>query len=277
MPNLRFAACLFLLTACAPNVVDGRASGEIDVPPAARRLEVVLEKGSISVHAAEDANRISWEAATRKGATDPQDLELLEGIEVKFETSFVGETLRIVGPRVPAELAQRDLGAAVVLKLSLFVPARLDLALRTERGPIGIDAWGQSVDLHTGAGDIRLENVTGPCKTFTGAGHHMVTGQRGAADFATDHGDFLVYFDEVPDDGIKLHTDAGSIQCNLPPGASFDLEAKAQLGEIETLFDVSKSALGARGQQASGVVGDGGSKVVLSSRIGSVTVREYTR
>ncbi|MCA8941487.1 MAG: hypothetical protein KDB80_02910 [Planctomycetes bacterium] len=266
----------FLLHACAPNVVDGKASGEIPVPGAVDRVEIVLEKGSISLHKSEDAN-VHWEAATRKGATAAADLELLERVPMELRATQVGTTLRIEGPRVPVDLANRDPGAALVLKLAIKVPKRVAAVLKTERGPIGVKAWETSVEAHTGAGDIRLEDVTGSAKTFTGSGNHQVTGQRGPIDLTTDHGNFLVYVDEIAPAGVSIFTKAGSIQCNLPKGVGFALEAETKLGEVETVLDVERTKTETGGHRAKGAVHGGGPKVTLGSEIGSVTVREYER
>lgn len=272
-------ACFALLcvVSCAPNVIDsGRMAGDLALPAEVKAVHVTLEKGSISVRRSADST-IRWEAATRKGATDPADLEVLRPIEMKLEAKSDGVILRLEGPRVPAELASRDKGAALVMKLALEIPDSVDLVLRTDRGPVGVAGWSRQVDLHTGAGDIVLDSCTGESKTFTGSGNHTVTGARGGLDLTSEHGDFIVYTDEISPTGITVSARSGSVQCGVPPGCSFELEAETSLGEIETAFDVKREKAGKRGARATGSVGGGGPKVKLIAKRGSVSIREHQR
>ncbi len=278
MPNspATYLILTALLGACAPNVQDGRADGSIAIPDGIHAVHVTLEKGSVSVEPATGSG-IEWEAATRKGTTSSGDLGLLEPIAMELRAETKDGVLDIRGPKVPAELAERDPGAALVMKLAMKVPPNVDLVVRSGRGPLGVRDWKGEVDLHTDAGEIRLERCTGDVKTFTGAGHHTVIAHRGGADLSTPHGDFLVYLDEIGASGVSIHTKAGSLQCNVPVGASFELDAETAVGEVEMRYPLEKEKVGKRGMKVVGTVRDGGPELKLRADRGSVSVREAQR
>jgi hypothetical protein len=273
---------LLLLTAiasagaCTKTAVDGRGSGEWIVPTGTTALHITLEKGSVSVLASDDG-MVRWEAATRAVTTDGADLAELVAISLVLTNEGVRDgALQLRGPQVPAALAARDPGAALIMKLVVRAPPSLALEVRTTRGSIGVDGWTAPLDIRTDSGDIRLAGVSGASRTFTGNGVHTVTGHRGGLDMETPHGDFLVYIDDLSAP-IRLATEAGSVQCNLPPGKGFELMSVTDVGAIETSYPIERVAEGARGERCSGIVDGGGPRVELRAHFGNISLRARSR
>ena len=193
-----------LLSACAPNVKDSRAEGSFEIPAGTTEVRVELEKGQVVILPAEDG-KVSYEALVRRGTTKAQDLVLLDSVvaELKVEPGEPGQ-LNLVGPKVPTELAERDFGAAVVLRISMRVPEQLDVRLRTGRGSLSVRERSGSVNLSTDSGKIELLGIKGKAETFTGNGHHLISRQLGSVDLRSESGNVVAYFDAIGPEGISI-------------------------------------------------------------------------
>lgn len=266
------AACS-ALAACSQTTLDGRAAGTIEVPEGTTKVRVTLEKGSLSVFPSAD-DAIHYEAKTRLAVTKAADLPTLQAVTVELtaDQTALRDGLHLVGPRVPAALAQRDPGAAIVMRTVLRVPQGLELELISERGHLGIQDWEGPVSLHTGSGSIILTNISGDVESFTGSGDYVVRDHSGGASLASDHGSFMIYLDRVdPEAGVSIRAKHGNVICNVAPGQDFELEMETEMGVVETQFvPIEVDGLGGR---AAGTVGTGGGLLELRSERGNLSAR----
>ncbi|HUY15594.1 MAG TPA: DUF4097 family beta strand repeat-containing protein [Terriglobia bacterium] len=124
--------------------------------------------------------------------------------------------------------------------------------------------------LSTGSGDIQLSEISpGDGNVSTGSGNVKVTGVHGALRVGAGSGSISAQ--GHPTGGWVLHTGSGSLTVRIDPGASFDLDAHTDSGQIETQRSVTVQGTLRRGTLR-GKVGSGGPLVNLRTGSGSIRI-----
>ena len=207
-------------------------------------------------------------------------------IDVPYPTeviSKVGEgkqTIRgILGP-VDAHADRGDIKVSYVSKkLRADVgTGNLDLQVIGEHvdakalmGNISGERLPQGISAETGDGDITLAVVGASTATIKkGSGRIDVGGVRGSLIASTDAGDLHVQ--AAPRDDWKLNSTAGAIRLNLPPSASFELDASTITGELQIEREgLSEPASGLR--QTTQQVNGGGKRIEAHTGGGKIVIR----
>jgi hypothetical protein len=100
----------------------------------------------------------------------------------------------------------------------------------------------------------------------------MVSDHAGGLDVETGFGTILARVTAVAPAGIRLSTREPSIVLSVPANASFELDARVELGEAINTFGVPVRAHGAHGQAMQGIVGAGGPLVSVTCGSGYLSV-----
>jgi hypothetical protein len=117
-----------------------------------------------------------------------------------------------------------------------------DLTIRQMTGPFRIDTRSKDVHLDDYTGDVRIEN--------TNAEIDLHPKQLG---------------------NTEVQNRSGRIRLVIPGNANFEVNARADRGEVDTDFNLNKSE-DRRAQTLAGVVNKGGPKVQLNTEHGSISI-----
>jgi len=97
------------------------------------------------------------------------------------------------------------------------------------------------LELKNDAGSITVNGIAGQISCATDAGTVKVTGAwlRGNSKLKTDAGTINFSGALDPHGSYQMTTDAGTVSVTLPPGASFRLDAKTDVGSITSDFPLN--------------------------------------
>jgi hypothetical protein len=107
------------------------------------------------------------------------------------------------------------------------------------------------LDLQTGSGSIRLQNIAGELKARTGSGNIEAEGQQ--------TGDW------------DLNTGSGGIRVRLPESSKFNLMARTSSGSVSTDFPITVQGT-VNKRELSGAVNGGGPRLELHTGSGSIHI-----
>ena len=249
---------------------EGELSATFAVEAGTRAVRVEIPLGSIKVEAGEPG-RIEFRGLFRRASDTAEGLARLEELDFTLTRVMSDEpgVIALSAPNLPEGLD--SITHALILRTHLRVPVDLAVELIAGRGELTVVERRGPVRVRTGSGDVRLSQVHADAEVVTGHGHCFVEGHRGGLDVRTKFGTILAFLDGLGAAGVRLTTEEPSIQCHLPRGAGFELEAEVALGEAVNTFDLPIEPLGESGQQFRGSVGGGGPTVRLECGRGYVT------
>jgi DUF4097 and DUF4098 domain-containing protein YvlB len=145
----------------------------------------------------------------------------------------LGKGLRFQSSRTDLDIAKLD---------GEMTMSRGDLRARNLTGPFRLDTRSKDVDLEDTVGDIRIEN---------------------------EHADIEVHPKQMGN--IEVTNRSGGIRLIVPSNSNFEVNARADRGEVDTDFNLARSE-DRRSQTLQGVVNKGGSKVQLNSEHGTISI-----
>ncbi len=128
-------------------------------------------------------------------------------------------------------------------------------------------------DLELDSGDLRASDLTGPMRLLTRHKDISLVGISGDLRLQDQNGAVEV---RVRKPGsMQVENRRGDIQIFLPDKAGFQLDARARNGEIQSDFGELKVD-NAREATASGTVGGGGPRLVITNEHGTIEIRKGT-
>jgi DUF4097 and DUF4098 domain-containing protein YvlB len=224
------------------------------------------------------------------------DQQTAERIQVK--ATQVGSAITIDVPK-PSPLERTGMRRTPSANLVVSVPLNTAVMARSGDGSISIRRVNGSMDLDTGDGSIRVEEVAGALIARTGDGN--VDGRKLDGQAEVHTGDGAVSLDgvltgvkvETRDGGVEVtarpgsRTDSdwdvttgdGSIQVEVPEG--FGAEVDARTGDGRVRVDSITDTAGAKNDErddrdsAAGRLGSGGKALRLRTSSGSITVKRW--
>jgi DUF4097 and DUF4098 domain-containing protein YvlB len=257
--------------------------GEVSISLAAQNAAGLdLESLSTRLVVAQTGNRVEvWE---RPGAGS-ETLKLTYTIDVPYRTAVDASVRRgkqtITGVMGPVT-AMTGVGDIEVSYISLGVVAtaqtgnlnfevvggRIEAIAR--QGKIACQRAPQGISAETEDGDISLA-VAGDSLAVvkSGNGRIEVGGARGSLVAATNAGD--VHVKAVPHEDWHLSSKSGTIHVEIPPAASFELDADTTSGELTLRRDdIAKLESGVRHWNQS--VNGGGKRIQVRSDAGNIVI-----
>jgi len=219
------------------------------------------------------------------------DSELMRNISISYEITAPEETrlrsetgsggTNIAGIRGPVEastgsgnMSIENSGAEVTASTGSgeidLRNIKGNLRATTGSGHISGSGLGGSVSAGTGSGSIRIEETgTGDFDVHTGSGTIQLSGVKGSIRARAGSGSIEARGEQTGE--WRLHTGSGNVTVQLPPGATFDLEARTSSGDIH-----SERAITVQGtigkHELRGKVGAGGPLLDLSTSSGSIRI-----
>jgi hypothetical protein len=175
-----------------------------------------------------------------EGRVEDTQISDVTGV-VTMQGDYVGDiALAKIGKGVRFKSSRTDL-EFVKLEGDMMM-SRGDLRARNLTGPFRIDTRSKDIHLDDTVGDIRIEN---------------------------EHADVELHPKQVAN--IEVSNRSGGIRLVVPGNANFEVNARADRGEVDTDFNLNRTDNN-RSQLMQGVVNKGGPKVQLNSEHGTISI-----
>jgi DUF4097 and DUF4098 domain-containing protein YvlB len=146
-----------------------------------------------------------------------------------------------------------------------------NLEVKTGSGSIDALAIQGSIAASAGSGRIELEQTgAGDVSVHSSSGAVRVRGVRGGLSVTTSSGSIRAQGEIVRD--WSLEASSGGIEVELPPEASFELDASTGSGSIDSERPVSVTGRISR-KALRGAVGNGGPRLDIETSSGSIVIR----
>lgn len=129
-------------------------------------------------------------------------------------------------------------------------------------------------DLDLDSGDLRANFLNGPLRLATRAKDIRLDQVSGDVRLEDENGDVRVALRTLGN--IQIQNRRGDVEITLPPKASFQVDARAHEGEINSEFGELKVDNGDKQASATGAVGTGGPRLVISNEKGNIEIRKGT-
>jgi hypothetical protein len=129
-------------------------------------------------------------------------------------------------------------------------------------------------ELHMDSGDLHVTNVIGGLKVHTRSKDIHLEDVMGDIEVSNKNGDVEIQTSKGPAGSIQVTNNRG-IEVALPAQGAFQLEANARNGDINSDFDEIKvQKLSDVNSVASGTVGRGGKKIILTTEHADIEIRK---
>lgn len=244
------------------------ASTRVPIGPEVKRVRIEVQNGSVGVDQGAGAEA-EIAVGVRRAADSEEELRRLEQVPFQLQPTSDPErpgVLILRGPSLP-DGSQ----GLLALELGIRLPAALELeVLIRGNGHVVVANRRAAVQVETGRGDLRFEYLHGAVKARTGRGNVIAIDHRGPLDIVTMVGDMQAFVRE-PDRAINLATGHGTVQCLIPEGLGFEVDARAEVGRIRNRFGVPVERDGYRASMV-GRHGTGGPTIVLRTGQGDLSL-----
>jgi DUF4097 and DUF4098 domain-containing protein YvlB len=224
--------------------VNGR-DGDVDIAVQHGEASVADVNGKVSLNLGHSSARVSQVTAdvSIQGGGSDVSVEDIRG------------ALHLSGEFDDIKLAKID-------GLVSFKSARTDMELSRLNGDLSMDS-----------GDLRASGVVGPLRLITRSKDIRVDGISGDVRLQDENGAIELRMSKLG--SMQVDNRKGDIQVYLPDNASFQLDARARGGEVESDFgDLLKMSNGNDQATATGTIGAGGPRVVLNNEHGTIGIRK---
>jgi DUF4097 and DUF4098 domain-containing protein YvlB len=129
-----------------------------------------------------------------------------------------------------------------------------------------------SGDLDMDSGDMRANDLMGPFRLQTRSKDVRLTGLSGDVRMENENGAIEIRMNKLGN--MQVSNRNSDIQIYLPDKAGFQVDARSRGGEIESDFDALKIDSGNDQATASGTIGGGGPRLVISNEHGGIELRK---
>jgi len=241
--------------------------------------------GSIKINGQEEQECKIKATIRVKAKTKKEAEKLMEKIKVKVKPSGKKLLVRVEQPR-------RQRKESVKVDFEITVPKRADLEFSNNNGAIEITDIVGKIKGGTNNGSITAGKISGDTqlKTNNGAVNikkaHLTPGKvtsnngkiiceeiSGDTECSTNNGKVVVSYARTAPSvcDVSITTNNGSIDFTGPKNFSAVVEAKTQIGSIET--NLPLTVTGWMGKRVSGTLGKGQGRLHLETSIGSIRIR----
>ena len=127
-------------------------------------------------------------------------------------------------------------------------------------------------DLDMASGDLRANDLIGPFRLLTRSKDVRLNGVDGDVRLENENGAVEIHMTRLGN--VQLSNRNSDVQLYIPDKAGFQLDARARGGEIESDFSALKIDNGDDQASASGTVGAGGPRLVITNEHGGIELRK---
>src|SRR5581483_9642629 len=127
-------------------------------------------------------------------------------------------------------------------------------------------------DLDLDSGDLRASRVAGPVRVTTRSKEIRLEDVSGEVRVTDENGSVELQMASLGN--VQIENRKGDVQVTVPVKAGFQVDARARDGEIQSEFDEINIDTKHDWTTATGTVGNGGPKVLITNEHGSVELRK---
>ena len=251
--------------------------GDVTVSERKAEVKIALQHGDVSVTEIGGPVSIALEKGSIRGDQIAGDVDISGHVD-DVTLDDVAGAVRLNGD------FYEDVRLSKIAKSVIFKTSRSDMEIASVPGEIEIasdEVRGSQLDgpsmVKTGSKDIHLEEVSGDLQVQSSSGDVEVTTagkQPGAKmNVSTEHGDVaLTLAGKAPPDKVNIASQHGDITLTMSSSAGFQITADTRKGDISSDFGSVKIDQNNGSSQASGTVGNGTSKLQVTTETGDIRI-----
>jgi DUF4097 and DUF4098 domain-containing protein YvlB len=122
------------------------------------------------------------------------------------------------------------------------------------------------------SGDLQASNLIGPFRLLTRSKDVRLDGVSGDVRLENENGAVEIHMNKLGN--VQVSNRNSDVQLYVPDKAAFQLDAHARGGEIESDFDTLKIENTDDQGSATGTIGAGGPRIVISNEHGGIELRK---
>jgi len=145
-----------------------------------------------------------------------------------------------------------------------------DVSFRSERTDLEFARLDGDLDMDSG--DLRASDLAGPLHLTTHSKDIRLSGFSGDLHLDDANGSVELHINKLG--GIEVENRRGDVELYLPDKAGFQMDARAQGGDIDSDFDALKVSNSNDLASAVGNVGGGGPRIMINDEHGSIEIRK---
>lgn len=258
----------------AGNMENAKLSFEVQVPDRAA-LDLANGRGDITVRDRKGAVTI----ATQRGDVTVENIA--GALTIHSSGSKTSVTAHQVSGDVLLQgkyedVTATDLASSLSLDGDFYGDVRLKKVakgVRFHSSRTDMEFAKLDGDFDMSRGDLQVTSVAGPVRVNTSEKSLNLQKVSGDVDL-TDQNASIELQPELPIGNIRVQNKRGSIDFVVPEGANFTLQARADSGEINSDIGIEAQSDDHGNSSASGTVGKGGNRVILTADKGSINLRK---
>ncbi|HZP25083.1 MAG TPA: DUF4097 family beta strand repeat-containing protein [Terriglobales bacterium] len=252
--------------------------GDITVNQRKADVKIALQHGDVSLSEIDAPVSIALDKGSIRADQIAGDVDISGHIDDATLDQVAGAV------RLNGDFYQ-DVRLSKITKTVIFKTSRSDMEIASVPGEIEIasdQVRGTQLDgpsrVVTSSKDIHLEEVSGDLQVQSNNGDVEVTtaGKQpgGKMTVNTQHGDVALTLDsKTPPEKVNVASQHGDITLTLPTSAGFQITADTRKGDISSDFNSVKIDQHDGGaSQASGTVGNGASKLQVTTETGDIKI-----
>jgi len=250
--------------------------GDVNITNHKADVKIGLQHGDISVSEIAGAVQVSLEKGSIRGNQISGDVEIAGHVD-DVSLDDVAGAVHLNGD------FYNDVRLSKIAKAVIFKTSRSDMEIASVPGELEIssdEVRGNQLDgpsrVSTSSKGIHLEQVSGDLQVQSHNGDvEVTTGEKpgGMMDVTTQHGDVaLTLGGKTPPEKVNVATQHGDVTLTLSPSAGFQVNAVTRKGDVSSDFDAVKINQSNGSSQASGTIGNGNSKLQVSTDTGDIRI-----
>jgi len=236
------------------SVVLSSRHGDISVMGRDGNADITSRNGDISITDLNGAATVNLDDSSARLSQIASDV-VLQGRAREVSLEDIKGTARLDGDfRESVRLAR-------IAKAVNFKSSRTDMSFTRLDG-----------DLDLEQGDLEASNVTGPFNLNTRHKDIRISGVSSNVQVRNENGPVEIEVTKLGN--LQVENDRADIRVFIPEKSSFQVEAQARNGDIQTDFNELKIENGDNRATATGSVNGGTSRIVLNNQHGSIEIRK---
>ncbi len=251
--------------------------GDVTVNDRKAEVKIALQKGDVSVSEITGPVSIALEKGSIRANQVVGDVDVSGHVDDATLDDIAG-AVHLNGD------FYEDVRLSKIAKTVIFKTSRSDMQIASVPGEIEIasdQVRGTQLEgptrVMTSSKDIHLEEVSGDLQVQSNNGDVEVTtaGKQPAAKMSvtTQHGDVaLTLSAKTAPEKVNVASQHGDVTLTLPPSAGFQITAATHKGDISSEFSSVKIDQNNGATQASGTVGNGTSKLQVTTETGDIKI-----
>ena len=229
--------------------------GDVTINDRKADVKIALQHGDVTLNDVAGAVNISLQKGSVRASKIAGDLDV-EGHIDNVTIDEVAGAVHLNGDFFD------DIRLSKIAKTVTFKSSRSDMQIASVPG-----------DLEIAGDEVRGSDLSGPVRLITRSKDIHIENVSGDLQLETTNGDIEVHAaDKLPLGRISISSKRGDISLVLPSKAGFQVQANTSKGDITSEFDAVKIDESKGSARASGAVGNGVSKLQISTDTGDIRI-----